>query len=307
MTYNQNQDRSKLLTGDDLEKLLERKFEAQLNGFGKESEFLDEYFFGGEFSIAAVPKENHWKKAEKKWSAACASGSVGSLSRGNRDACASQNADCFPPLTNSGVLTYQEPHTESITLKHGGYDGGIEIGFDGSWDSSAFLTLQNTLKTAKEQAAELGTDCPIVLGDCPVLVNPAGAKIGSASIAGGLTYLYQFAIYGITFQIHSNPKQGIQPVRVRYGASALIQRDLFDLHFNFVLPFLASLGLQVSAEKISRLDGQVMLDVPTGEFVTLCDHDHAVTRVRTTAIHRKSGKAQTYYVGTEEAGIRLCI
>ena len=34
MTDNQPQDRSKLLTGDDLEKLLERKFEAQLNGFG---------------------------------------------------------------------------------------------------------------------------------------------------------------------------------------------------------------------------------------------------------------------------------
>ena len=102
MTNNQNQDRSTRLTGDDLEKLLERKFEAQFNGFGKESEFLDEYFFGGDFSIAAVPKENHWKKAEKKRSAACVSGSVGSLSRGNRDACASRNAELSPPLTNRG-------------------------------------------------------------------------------------------------------------------------------------------------------------------------------------------------------------
>jgi hypothetical protein len=58
MNCNQHQDRSKLLTGDDLEKPLERKFEAQFNGFGKESEFLDEYFYGGDDSSIALPKEN---------------------------------------------------------------------------------------------------------------------------------------------------------------------------------------------------------------------------------------------------------
>ena len=80
-----------------VEAIIAAKMEQRFSVGGlrnEEEELLDE-LVGADYAIR--PLWNH--------KAASASGSVGSLSRGNRDACASRNTELSPLLTNRGVLT----------------------------------------------------------------------------------------------------------------------------------------------------------------------------------------------------------
>jgi hypothetical protein len=58
-------------------------------------------------------------------------------------------------------------------------------------------------------------------------------------------------------------------VRFRYLAEALIGNNLFVVHEQFVLPFIQRLGITIHSDKPSRIDMQIMIDVPAAKFCEL--------------------------------------
>ena len=194
----------------------------------------------------------------------------------------------FPPqLLTGGLPSSSQPETPMLSFpevpefSHGGYDGGIEIGFDATWNDLKFPGVVETLEEAKEQACAIqkGPEgFAIELAGEEVLVMPMGAKVG------GLLYKYRFLCRGIEFLVHSNPPKGRQPVRVRYLAESLIGQNFFVVHEQFVMPFLKRLGLTVYADKPSRIDMQVLIDVPSAEFCQLFESGHVVTKLRKFSI-----------------------
>ena len=169
------------------------------------------------------------------------------------------------------------PLAEVPVFEHGGYDGGIEVGFDGTWMVEKFPGLIEKLEEAKNRACEIQKEpegFKIVLAGEEVLVMATGAKVG------GLLYKYRFICRGVEFLVHSNPPKNRQPVRVRYLSESLIGNNFFTVHEQFVMPFLKRLGLTVHADKPSRIDMQVMIDVPVSEFIELFKTGHGVTKLR---------------------------
>ena len=169
------------------------------------------------------------------------------------------------------------PFPEVPEYDHGGYDGGIEVGFDGTWNPLKFSDLLEELERSKELAGEIqkGPEgFAVNLAGEDVLVMPTGGKVG------GLLYKYRFICKGVEFLVHSNPPKGRQPVRVRYLAESLIGNNFFVVHEQFTMPFLKRLGLTVHADKPSRIDMQVMIDVPPSEFIRLFESGHVVTKLR---------------------------
>ena len=198
------------------------------------------------------------------------------------------------------------PLSEVPEFSHGGYDGGIEVGFDGTWNPLKFSELIEKLEAAKEKAGEIqkGPDgFAINLGGEDVLVMPTGGKVG------GLLYKYRFLCRGVEFLVHSNPPQGRQPVRVRYLAESLIGNNFFAVHEQFVTPFLKRLGLTIHADKPSRIDMQVMIDVPAAEFIRLFELGHVVTKLRKGSIDFSVGRAvnkETLTLGSTSK-VQVCI
>lgn len=206
-----------------------------------------------------------------------------------------------PPITNRGVTKYQAEllAAEIPVLQRGGYDGGAEIGFEGIWDSEKFAPLKEQLQAAKEAASESGVQEMAVIGDKPVLVDPSGA-------CAGLHYRYKVTIGGVVIFIHHNCPKGRQAVRVRYGATALIGRSIFDVH-RAVLEFLASLGFLVTKEVISRIDLQVLVDVDPEDLVWLCfDDERVVRRSQNDVLYRNKKHARTFLIG-QRGRLQLCI
>ena len=167
-----------------------------------------------------------------------------------------------PQLLTGGIPCTTPTETPMLPLSevpeysHGGYDGGIEIGFDGTWNPLKFPEVIEKLEAAKEKACEIqkGPEgFAINLAGEDVLVMPTGGKVG------GLLYKYRFLCRGVEFLVHSNPPKGRQPVRVRYLAESLIGNNFFAVHEQFVFPFLTRLGLTIHADKPSRIDMQVIL------------------------------------------------
>jgi hypothetical protein len=219
-----------------------------------------------------------------------------------------------PPLLTGGI-----PRTESEIsptsapeevreYSHGGYDGGIEVGFDGTWNPLKFPDLLETLESAKNRAAEVekGPEGFIItLGGEEVLVMPTGGR------AGGLLYKYRIMCRGVEILIHSNPPQGRQPVRIRYLAESVQGgRDrFFNTHNEFVLPFLKRLGLVIHTEKLSRVDAQVMFDVDVKEIIRLCEDGHLTSKLRKGSIDFKNGfcwKKETLTLGSVSK-VEVCI
>jgi len=62
-----------------------------------------------------------------------------------------------------------------------------------------------------------------------------------------------------------------KPVRVCYWAESLIGNCFFAVHEPFVLLFLKRLGLTIHADKPSRIDMQVMINVSAVDFIRLFD------------------------------------
>ena len=236
-----------------------------------------------------------------------------------------QSPVCSPPITNRGVSKYRpyfqiSPFDQSIQtpqscystnfnqhsnnsdvkteFQEGGYDGGIEVGFEGYWNKELFTTLIEKLEHAKNQASEISKDFCTEIGDYEVLVGHSGAN-------AGLHYKYRFTIDGVVFLIHHNPPKGRQCVRIRYGATALIGRNFFVLHSG-VLAFLHSLGFVVTCEKLSRVDMQVLVKRQVSEFVLPILRGHAVKKSRIEDIKKRSEKIETYTLGNS-GRLELCI
>ena len=79
------------------------------------------------------------------------------------------------------------------------------------------------------------------------------------------------------------------------------------VHEQFVLPFLKRLGLTVHADKPSRIDMQVMIDVPAAEFIQLFESGHVVTKLRKGSIDFKNGRCVTKETLTLGTKVQVCI
>ena len=217
-----------------------------------------------------------------------------------------------PQLLTGGIPSSFFPKTPSLPLEevaefsHGGYDGGIEVGFVATWNDSNFSTVMAKLESAKERACEIqkGPEgFKIEIAGEEVLVMPTGGKVG------GLLYKYRFLCRGVEFLIHSNPPEGRQPVRVRYLAESLTGNNFFVVHEQFTMKFLKRLGLTVHADKPSRIDMQVMIDVSASEFIRLFESGHVVTKLRKGSIHFVNGnvvKKETLTLGSSSK-VQVCI
>lgn len=204
-------------------------------------EFLDEYF------CAEMPSSGDcgplFVPVQKKKSGI--GGGVGSP-RGDR---APDPSQLSSPITNRGVTKYQR--ADSFDLQLGGYDGGVEVSFEGSWDSSFSVFLER-LESAKQSASEVSRAFPLDLCGLPVLVEATGSN-------SGLHYKYVFTLGGVKFFIHHKVVKGYCAVRIRYSAESLIGRNLHLLH-QAVLSYLKELGFTVHKEILSRVDMQVLVD-----------------------------------------------
>ena len=197
-----------------------------------------------------------------------------------------------------------ETESDVPEFSHAGYDGGVMVGFEGTWNTHRFERLIEILDEAKEQAGESakeGLDGHAMhLGGVEILMSAKGGLAGGGEAKGGVVYKYRFFCRGVEFMIHSKPSQHIQPVRVRYGAESVQgHRDkFFDVHFDFVLPFLKKLGLTVTEDKLSRVDMQCLIDVSMREFVRLVQDDHVVTKLRKKAIFGTMVRDDTIEIGS---------
>jgi hypothetical protein len=160
------------------------------------------------------------------------------------------------------ALKLNKPEKESSS--HVGYDGGIELGFTGTWQFSEFKKLKEFLETVKEDSIDQANkhEKPITVFE----LNNKSFVMLPRSAECGVLYRYVFEGMGVKIYIHQNPKGEIQPIRVCYLAIGLIGRDFFHKHSE-VREFIESLGFEISGEKLSRVDMQVMVNRPMSEFV----------------------------------------
>jgi hypothetical protein len=89
----------------------------------------------------------------------------------------------------------------------------------------------------------------------------------------------------------------------------LIGNNFFAVHEQFVLPFLKRLGLTIHADKPSRIDMQVMIDVPAADFCQLFESGHVVTKLRKFSIDgtvNRTVNKETLTLGTT-AKVQVCI
>jgi hypothetical protein len=224
-----------------------------------------------------------------------------------------------PPITNRGVSKYQSgicPNgeiatdtTESPTsskvipqLQRGGYDGGIEVGFEGWYIDGVALILQK-LEKAKQKAMENSACCFLDICGRSVLVESSGAN-------AGLHYKYVFTLDGVKFLIHHNPPKERQAVRIRYGATSLIGHNFFDVHKK-VLEFLRDFGLVITRECLSRVDLQVLVDEPVSLFKSLIKSNCVVSRVHKYNEYGINDdnptEVETIIYGSQSGRIELCI
>ena len=182
----------------------------------------------------------------------------------------------------------------------GGYDGGLTIGWEGTWDPPCFERLKSLLGAAKEQAQNVRAREHIKIFLCgeEVIVDPKGGTVG------GNTWHYKFHAFGITFLVHQN-LNNTQQVRATYGAEALAQNMLPALH-DHVRSFLSSLGLVVTKETLSRVDMQGLIDEPLVEFLCLILKQQAVKKAVKSAIYFRYDIPETYRAGSI-IKVQVCI
>jgi hypothetical protein len=173
---------------------------------------------------------------------------------------------------------------------YGGYDGGVEAGFDGVWSPTKFETLRETLCVAKQAADD---------GDHEKSYVELGGRLWkvSAKGTGGSGPKYKFVLehHGVKLYIHNNPQGDIQPVRVRFGFHALCKCNLFEC-VHTLKETLLSIGFRITTEKISRVDMQILLERPVTDFVDAMQGDTVVTQCRgSREIHEniRTGRLET--------------
>jgi hypothetical protein len=164
----------------------------------------------------------------------------------------------YPPPTSRGVANRNEnelpddilPENELI---RGGFDGGVEVGFDGNWqdlqDFREFKELADKLKS--ESTEEQSYVYMYYRGFC--------FSLWLRGSSGSVRYKYVFDFDGVRIYLHNNPAGSIQPLRVHYNAVGLIGVDFYKKHAS-IRKLVELLGFKISQEKISRVDLQVMLN-----------------------------------------------
>ena len=179
----------------------------------------------------------------------------------------------------------------------GGYDGGVELGFDGKWPDKTFERIIGTLEAGRVASQQKHNDARfITLGDRPFLVQPYG---------GGKAVNYRYIIEGdgMKLYFHHKPDGGIQPVRLRYGFESLIGCNLFRVHDD-TRRWLNKLGFVIEKETLSRVDMQVMIHRKTSDFLRPIANGQMVTKVRKWANHGNGSSAETFKIGSD---IEICI
>jgi hypothetical protein len=223
-----------------------------------------------------------------------------------------------PPLTNRGETKYPTPIinqpqprvisevAENTTYnvlptregKWGGFDGGVEVGFEVQWDKESFNTLLGVLTEGRQQAESNDEKNPVYaqIGGYPFIIKPAGAK-------AGLYYKFVLEGCGIKVYIHHQPPKNRQGIRVRYHFESLIRFDLYALHAQ-LREWLESLGLTITNETVSRVDMQVMTLRKTHDYLKLIINNHAIARAQKDVFHRQHKHWETYTLGSD---IELCL
>jgi hypothetical protein len=199
-----------------------------------------------------------------------------------------------PPADNMGFVKYRETF--------GGFDGGVEAGYDGSWDELRFDQLKTKLDVCK-QAADDGDLDNSMLDFGGVLWKVLAKGTGGQ----GVKYKYVMEHFGIKLYVHSNARGGIQPVRIRFGSQCLQRVDLYTAADRMV-ELLAKEGFTISVVKLSRVDCQVMMERPLQDFVEAMSGEKVITLCRGkvhTETNLKTGKIETITV--KSANQELCI
>jgi hypothetical protein len=198
----------------------------------------------------------------------------------------------YPPTTSRGVASRKLPGAVCSDLEleqpfkkliRGGYDGGVGVGFSGSWHS--FYDFFDFKKFADECRANVKDDSDYVLMEYRGYIFHLWLK-GSS---GGVRYKYVFDYDGVRFYVHNNPVGSIQPVRVHYNAVGLIGLDFFKKHSE-VRKLIETLGFDISEEKISRLDFQVMVEYPMSVLSEAVSEDRIICFAREYRFYSSSLK-----------------
>lgn len=207
-----------------------------------------------------------------------------------------------PPLDNMGVTKHrsaaEEQKTHSKQKIMGGYDGGTEVGFNGTWSASCFNQLTVDLDRARTAAEIKGSDDSYVtFAGRTFLVQAHGAKCGSY-------YRYVMEGGGMKIYVHHNPQGPIQAIRIRYGFESVVGRDVFQVHAE-TLDWLKSIGFTVTKETVSRADLQVMTLRHIDEYALPIIRHQVVKRADKSRLETSDRNIfDTYTAG---ARIQICI
>ncbi|MDO4569751.1 MAG: hypothetical protein Q4D38_05160 [Planctomycetia bacterium] len=203
--------------------------------------------------------------------------------------------DILPPASNTGLVKYQYP------TNWGGYDGGVEASIYGKWsDNFSFFCSQ--LDRCKKAADEKKLDESFVeFGGFLWLVKPTGAG------SGFFKYKYVLESHGIKLYIHSSPRDGVIPVRVRFGFECLARTNLFDA-VSCLRACLEDVGFFWDGEVLSRVDMQVLLPVDISEFLDAMKGNRVVTRCRGQfELHSSLSTWKVETVTFRSSSCELCI
>ncbi|MDR2115936.1 MAG: hypothetical protein LBP87_06110 [Planctomycetaceae bacterium] len=300
------------LTAERIDEILREDFENSFSLFGIPNNWLSYYFcevdylgedsFPTDFGVNAKTVNHHQQTADDDKRRR----SVGGV------------AAFSPPLTNRGVTKYLNQNlstpqlrtnsevasnTEYIVLptpegKWGGFDGGVEVGFEVQWNKEEFDSLVAVLTESRKQAEADTEGNPVYVnvGSRPFVIKPTGANVG-------LYYKFVLEGCGVKVYIHHNPPKNRQGVRVRYHFESLIRFNLYSLHAA-LREWLESLGLVITKETVSRVDMQVMTLRKTSDYLKLIINDHAISCAQKEVIYRKYRRLETYTTGSDT---ELCI
>jgi hypothetical protein len=206
-----------------------------------------------------------------------------------------------PPHTNRGGEKNVLEVENSPLLVMGGYDGGIEVGFDGIWEEGKLSEFCLEVSRVCALADDSGNDDSKLFFEYNGIIFLLWRK----GTSGRVRYKYILESGGVRYYIHSNPKGDIQPIRIHYDAVSLIGRNFFVLHSE-VLKVILSFGFIVTFEKLSRVDMQVMVPYPMSFVQDAFFERRLLSYCGPGNTHFKNleGEWETFTIGDE---IQLCI
>ncbi|MDR2344688.1 MAG: hypothetical protein LBE18_01340 [Planctomycetaceae bacterium] len=200
------------------------------------------------------------------------------------------------PITNRGG-SFSQVENIDFECPHimGGYDGGVEIGFNGVWNERKFSDLLEILQLAKKKSvSSVGY----------FVINDQYFRMFPFSGVMGVTYNYVFVGNGVTFYVHQTPSKQIQPIRIRFNAEGLIGVDFFEKYID-VVNFISRIGFSIECEKLSRVDMQVMVNRRVSDFINSILQQRYVCNAKRASFHGSGVfNLQTFTLGTD---LQLCI